>query len=56
MNFELTEEQLSIKQMAHRFAIEKMLPNAAKWDKESIFPKETLRLAAALGFAGIYCS
>lgn len=42
--------------MAHRFAIEKMLPNAAKWDKESIFPKETLRLAAALGFAGIYCS
>tara|TARA_Y100000994_G_scaffold247853_1_gene254128 strand:+ start:3045 stop:4184 length:1140 start_codon:yes stop_codon:yes gene_type:complete len=56
LNFELTEEQLSIKQMAHRFAIEKMLPNAAKWDKESIFPKETLRLAAALGFAGIYCS
>ena len=56
MNFELTEEQLSIKQMAHRFAIEKMLPNAAKWDKESIFPKETLRLSAALGFAGIYCS
>lgn len=56
MNFELTEEQFSIKEMAHRFATEKMLPNAAMWDKESIFPKETLRLAAKLGFAGIYCS
>lgn len=56
MNFELTEEQSTIKQMAHRFAIEQMLPNAPRWDKESIFPKETLRLAAGLGFAGIYCS
>ena len=31
-----------------------MLPEAARWDAEKIFPVETLREAAALGFGGIY--
>ena len=32
----------------------RMLPEAARWDAEKIFPVETLREAAALGFGGIY--
>jgi alkylation response protein AidB-like acyl-CoA dehydrogenase len=31
-----------------------MLPEAARWDAEKIFPVDALREAAALGFGGIY--
>ena len=32
-----------------------MLPNMAKWDQEQIFPVETMRKCAELGFGAIYC-
>ncbi len=54
MNFEWTDEQLAIKQMAKDFADNEMAPYAEKWDTDSIFPYETLKKAAALGLAGIY--
>lgn len=54
MNFQWTDEQLAMKQMAKDFADHEMAPYADKWDKEGIFPKETLQKAGALGFAGIY--
>ncbi len=54
MDFDLSEEQLAFQQAARDFAQGTMLPQAAKWDAESIFPVETLREAAALGFGGIY--
>jgi hypothetical protein len=54
MNFELTEDQRAIEDMARKFAAEKLGPHAAEWDDEEIFPVETLREAAALGLAGIY--
>lgn len=38
--------------MALSFAKDKMLPLAAEWDQKEIFPAETLREAAALGFGG----
>ncbi len=56
MDFQLSEEQIAIQDMARGFASDEMLPHAAKWDAEAIFPVDTLRQAAALGFAGIYCS
>lgn len=56
VDFELTEEQIAIQDMARGFATDEMLPQAAKWDAEMIFPVDTLRQAAVLGFAGIYCS
>jgi alkylation response protein AidB-like acyl-CoA dehydrogenase len=40
--------------MARKFASDKLAPHAAEWDEKEIFPVETLREAAALGFAGIY--
>ena len=55
MDFQLSEEQIAIQDMARQFATEEMLPHAEKWDDEMIFPVEALRDAAALGFAGIYC-
>ncbi len=54
MDFELTEDQCSFRETARAFATEVMLPQAAKWDEESLFPIDTLRRAAELGFAAIY--
>jgi alkylation response protein AidB-like acyl-CoA dehydrogenase len=54
MDFDLTEEQRAIKDTARAFARAEMMPFARQWDEEEIFPVETLRKAAALGFAGIY--
>ena len=54
MDFELNEDQRAIEAAARRFARERLTPHAARWDAESFFPVETLREAAALGFAGIY--
>lgn len=48
----MTEEQLGMQALAHDFAREQMLPHAAKWDEQKIFPVEVMREAAKLGFAG----
>ncbi len=54
MNFDLNEEQRAFQDMARDFAVREMAPHAARWDAERIFPEDTLRAAAALGFAGVY--
>jgi alkylation response protein AidB-like acyl-CoA dehydrogenase len=54
MDFELSEEQRAFQAVARSFAREHMMPFAREWDEREIFPVETLRQAAALGFGGIY--
>ena len=54
MNFNLSEEQQAFQDMARAFARDELLPHAASWDEEHVFPVEALRAAAAQGFAGIY--
>ncbi|MBS0275985.1 MAG: isobutyryl-CoA dehydrogenase [Proteobacteria bacterium] len=54
MDFELTEDQRAVEDMARRFAAEKLAPHAAEWDATEHFPVDVMREAAALGFAGIY--
>ena len=54
MDFELTEDQRAVEDMARRFATEKLAPYAAEWDATEHFPVDVMREAAALGFAGIY--
>ncbi len=54
MQFDLSEEQCAFRDMAQDFARKEMAPQAATWDEDKIFPEETLRQAAALGFGGIY--
>jgi alkylation response protein AidB-like acyl-CoA dehydrogenase len=54
MDFELSDEQRAIQETARAFAHDEMAPHAARWDAEQIFPVETLRAAAALGFGGLY--
>jgi len=54
MDFELSEEQRAFQDSARSFAEDELAPHAARWDEQCIFPVETLRAAAALGFGGIY--
>ncbi len=54
MHFSLTEDQSLIRDMARKFADDRLKPNAAHWDEEKIFPVDVMREAAELGFAGIY--
>ncbi|MGH7098981.1 MAG: acyl-CoA dehydrogenase family protein [Stellaceae bacterium] len=54
MDFALSPEQLAFQETAAEFARAEWLPHAAGWDEREEFPKEALRRAAALGFAGIY--
>lgn len=49
------EEREAIREAARRFAAAEMAPFAAGWDEDCVFPVETLRRAAALGFAAMYC-
>ncbi|MEM6902118.1 MAG: isobutyryl-CoA dehydrogenase [Pseudomonadota bacterium] len=52
---DLTEDQQQFQDMARAFAQDAMAPHAAEWDEQQYFPVETLRAAAELGLAGIYC-
>jgi len=54
MDFELTEEQRAMQHTARAFARAAMMPFARQWDEDEIFPVDTLREAAKLGFGGIY--
>src|SRR3954471_714517 len=54
--FELTDEQLQIQEMARAFTADAITPHAGEWDEKHIFPRDTIRAAAELGFASIYVS
>lgn len=54
MDFELTEEQSAIYEMATSFAAAELSPFAQEWDQEKTFPIATLQKAATLGLGGIY--
>jgi alkylation response protein AidB-like acyl-CoA dehydrogenase len=48
-----TEEQATIRDMARRFAEERLAPSAAAWDREHAFPAEAIAEMGALGFMGM---
>lgn len=56
MNFELTEEQLMIQQMAREFAQEKIAPSAVERDLKEEFPHEIIKEMGGLGFMGMMVS
>jgi hypothetical protein len=50
---ELNEDQRLIAETARAFAMEKLRPNAARWEEEGL-DRDVLKELAGLGFAGIY--
>lgn len=53
MDFQLSEDQQAIRDMARDFAREKLKPHAVEWDQTKYFPMDVLREAAALGLGAI---
>lgn len=56
MDFQLTEEQILIQDMARSFSESELAPFSAKWDEEKILDRNVFLKAAELGFMGIYTS
>jgi alkylation response protein AidB-like acyl-CoA dehydrogenase len=54
--FSLTDDQLAIQEMAQRFTADNITPHAGEWDEKHIFPLETIKQSAELGFGAIYVS
>ncbi len=54
--YDLTDEQRQIQEMAQQFTADALTPHAAEWDEKHIFPRDTIRQAAELGFGSIYVS
>lgn len=52
--FELTEDQRAIRDMAESFARDRVAPQALDWDRERRFPGDVVRETGLLGFGGIY--
>jgi alkylation response protein AidB-like acyl-CoA dehydrogenase len=56
MDFERTEEEQAIFDMAHTFGQERIAPFAADWEAAGTIPRELLAEIGALGLGGIYVS
>ena len=54
MDFELNEDQRAYQDAARQFAAREMAAQAARWDAEGIFPRQTIAHAGELGFCGLY--
>lgn len=54
--FQLTEDQIAIQDMARKFTADAITPFAAEWDEKAHFPRDVIKQAAELGFAAIYVS
>ena len=56
MDFQLTEEQILIQDMARSFSASELAPFSAKWDEKKFLDRNVFLKAAELGFMGIYTS
>jgi alkylation response protein AidB-like acyl-CoA dehydrogenase len=54
--FDLTDDQREIQDLARRFTADRITPFAAEWDETHHFPRDVVTAAAELGFASIYVS
>ena len=45
--FDLTEDQRAIQEMAQRFTADAITPHAAEWDEKHIFPRATVKAAGS---------
>ena len=52
MDFELTEEQRMIQEMAYKFAVKEFLPVSGECDREEKYTPEIVKKAAENGLVG----
>lgn len=53
MKFDLDDEQSEIREMVRRFTQAEIIPEAARWDETTYFPREIYTKMAALGLMGM---
>jgi hypothetical protein len=53
--FDLTDEQRQIQEMAQQFTADALTPHAAEWDEKHIFPRETIKAAPSSASAPSMC-
>src|SRR5947208_606375 len=53
MEIELSEEQRLLRETCREFADRELKPNAKRWDREHIFPKDAVHKAFELGLGGV---
>jgi alkylation response protein AidB-like acyl-CoA dehydrogenase len=56
MQFELTEEQISVKEAARDFTVQELLPGVIERDRDMIHPTEQVRKMGEMGFLGMMVS
>ncbi|WP_395634699.1 acyl-CoA dehydrogenase family protein [Sphingorhabdus sp.] len=54
--FELTDDQIAIQDLARKFTADAITPYAAEWDEKSHYPVDVWKAAGELGFGAIYVS
>lgn len=54
MDYLLTEEQMELRKIARRIALEKVEPVRAEYDREEIFPWDMVKIFADAGFFELY--
>ncbi len=54
VSFELTEEQRSLRELAHEFAEKEIRPRAAEYDEHQTHPAEVIEKAHALGLMNLH--
>ena len=54
--FQLTDDQLAIQEMAQRFTADNITPFAGEWDEKHHFPRDVIQKTGELGFGAIYVS
>ena len=53
MDFQLSRDQLKLRDRARQFAKDELRRHASTWDEEERFPEPMVRRAAELGFLGL---
>lgn len=54
--FDLTDDQREIQELARRFTADRITPYAAEWDETHHYPVDVWKAAGELGFGAIYVS
>src|ERR1700759_2957119 len=54
--FDLTDDQREIQDLARKFTADRITPFAAEWDKKHHYPVDVWKAVGELGFGAIYVS
>jgi alkylation response protein AidB-like acyl-CoA dehydrogenase len=52
--FDLTDDQREVQELARRFTADRITPHAAEWDETAHYPVDVWKAAGELGFGAIY--